>query len=101
MYEHSKHVEQGDWRTLETFWNQSTKVMFRGPKGARIKLRYGAGVFGFDRSKQTLDGLTLKTLQFGADSIARIRVQVKVDQDCEVRYAVAPANVSESIPVHF
>jgi hemolysin activation/secretion protein len=100
MYERYKHVQRGDWRTLETFWNASTTVMFRGPAGAKIKLRYGVGWFGFDRAQQTLDGTTIKKLDFGADSLARIQVQMKVDQDCDVRYAVAPTTVAKTVTVN-
>ena len=75
-------------------------VMFRKPAGAKIKLRYGVGFLGFDRSKQTLDGREIRKLEFGADSLAGVRVQIYVDQDCYVNYAVAPTTVAQTIDVN-
>jgi len=85
----SKFVKAGDWRTIEWFFNSSAKVVFRDPAGARIKVRYGLGWFGFDRQKQTLDGFKDKTVEVGgAGSVARARVQMRVSTSTDVAYAV-------------
>lgn len=84
----TKYVQAGDWRTLEWFWNASGTAYFLHPAGARIKVRYGVGWFGFDRQKQTLDGINTKTLSVGGGSIARARMQMKVTQSVHVNYSV-------------
>lgn len=82
-------VTEGGWRTLETFFNASGVGVFKDPSGAQIKVRYGIGSFGFDRQKQTLNGETDKRLDIGkGGSIARARMQMKVNQDTEVTYTL-------------
>ena len=82
-------ITDGDWRTLETFFNASAIGVFEDPAGAQIKVRYGVGIFGFDRQKQTLDGQTDKRLEVGkGGSLARARMQMKVNQDTEVTYSI-------------
>jgi hypothetical protein len=80
-------VTAGGWRTLETFFNASVVGVFRDPAGAQIKVRYGVGFFGFDRQRQTLDGDTDKRLDVGkGGSLARARMQMKVNHDTDVTY---------------
>jgi hypothetical protein len=82
-------VTDGGWRTLETFFNASGIGVFEDPAGAQIKVRYGVGIFGFDRQKQTLDGETDKRLDVGkGGSFARARMQVKVNNDTELTYTI-------------
>lgn len=86
-----RDVKAGDWRTLETFWGNGGSVqgVFRLPAGARIKVRYGAGWLGFNRQQQTLDGVVAKTLDVGSvGSVARARMQMRVNQDAEVSYTL-------------
>jgi hypothetical protein len=88
--ERTKFVKAGDWRTLESGWNASFSCFFRGPVGAQIKIRYGAGwVFGRDSQKQTLDG-TPRSLNVGRASLVFARAQIKVQRDVEVTYIYAP-----------
>ncbi|MER3425202.1 MAG: hypothetical protein C4293_20235 [Nitrospiraceae bacterium] len=51
----TKRIATGGWRTVESFWSARGTAFFRAPAGARIKVRYGVGWFGFDRQKQTLE----------------------------------------------
>ena len=82
-------VTEGGWRTLETFFNASGVGVFEDPAGAKIKVRYGIGVFGFDGQKRTLDGEIDKQLDVGkGGSIARARMQIRVNRDSEVAYTL-------------
>jgi hypothetical protein len=82
-------VRSGDWRTLETYVNAAAIGVFNDPAGAQIKVRYGVGIFGFDRQKQTLDGSTNKRLDVGKTaSLSRARMQIKVNRDTEVTYTL-------------
>jgi hypothetical protein len=82
-------VTGGGWRTLETFFNASGVGVFEDPAGARIKVRYGVGIFGFDRQNQTLDGETDKRLDVGrGGSVARARMQIRNSRDTEVTYTL-------------
>jgi hypothetical protein len=82
-------VTKGDWRTLETFVNASGVGVFNRPAGARIKIHYGVGFLGFDRQKQTLDGVNDKQLTVGkTTSIIGGRMQIKVDEDTAVTYTI-------------
>ena len=84
-----KFVRAGDWRTLETFFNASGTAFFLHPRGAQIKVRYGVGFLGFDRQKQTLDGINEKSLSVGgAGTYAQARMQIQVSSDTWVRYVV-------------
>ena len=84
-------LTKGGWRTLETLIGASRSASFLNPAGAQIKVRYGAGWFGFDRQKQTLDGVNTKTLSVGStSSLARARLQMNVPQDSEVTYQMFP-----------
>ena len=84
-----KFVTEGGWRTLETFLNASATGVFDKPAGAVIKVRYGVGFLGFDRQKQTLDGRNPRRLEVGsAGSLARARMQIRVDRDTDVTYTV-------------
>ena len=80
----TKYVRSGDWRTLETFWNATGKGYFLHPARAQIKVRYGVGWFGFDRQKQTLDGIHTKTLSVNGGSVLVARMQIKVAQSGNV-----------------
>ncbi len=83
-------VRAGGWRTLATLVNVDAEGRFRTPAGARIKLRYGVGWFGFDRQKQTLDGETLKRLKVGSTaSLSRARMQMSVTTDAHVTWEYA------------
>jgi hypothetical protein len=88
--ERIRDVTEGGWRTLETFWGGGpAQGVFRRPAGARIKVRYGVGWFGFDRQTQTLDETTVKTLDVGRlGSTARARMQMRVERDAEVTYVL-------------
>jgi hypothetical protein len=86
-----RDVKAGDWRTLETFWGPggSAQGVFVNPSGARIKVRYGYGWFGFNRQSQTLDGIRARTLDIGTiGSAGRARMQMRVNQDVEVNYVL-------------
>lgn len=84
-----KDVKSGKWRTMEWFWNSSGIGTFEDPSGARIKVRYGVGWFGFDRQKQTLDGANPKRLEVGkGGSLARARMQMRVQRNTEVTYTL-------------
>ena len=85
----TRFVTRGGWRTLETFFGSSATGVFEDPAGARIKVRYGFGFFGFDRQKQTLDGQTAKRLEVGSTaSLARARMQVRVERDADITYSL-------------
>jgi hypothetical protein len=94
----TREIKRGKWRTVETFWNAGAIAYFRAPAGARIKVRYGVGWFGFDRQKQVLDGNDFKKLSVGRGSIARARFQVKVEQTQNVTYDVYPGGTSITTP---
>lgn len=94
----TKHIQSGDWRTVEWFWNAQGTAFFRAPAGARIKVRYGVGFLGFDRQVQTLDGNSVKKLKVGTGSIARARMQVKVSQSTDLTYDVYPGGVAVTTP---
>jgi hypothetical protein len=86
-----RFVKAGDWRTLETFFGTggSAQGVFVHPAGARIKVRYGFGWFGFNRQSQTLDGIRTRTLDVGSvGSAARARMQMRVNGDVEVTYVL-------------
>ena len=85
----TKTVTKGDWRTLETFFNTTATGVFRTPAGASIKLRFGVGFLGFDRQKQTLDGVNDKRLEVTSGlSKLRARMQMRVSQDAVVTYTI-------------
>jgi hypothetical protein len=84
--EKTKYVKEGKWRTLEWFVNASGKGYFLHPAGARIKVRCGAGWLGWDKKKQTLDGITVKTLSANCPVFSRM--QMKVSQSTYVTYQV-------------
>lgn len=86
-----RDIEAGAWRTLETFWGPggSAQGVFLNPSGARIKVRYGFGFFGFNRQSQTLNGVSSKTLDVGSiGSAGRARMQMRVNADTEVSYVL-------------
>ena len=95
MAARTKSVKAGKWRTLETFWNITTSVFFRGPSGARIRIRYAASI---DRQKQTLDGINIKRLKVGKWSFFVARVQIHVQKDTQVSYDVWPGDVAVTTP---
>ena len=95
----TKRVNAGGWRTLEWFFGGTGTAFFDAPAGARIKMRYGLGWFGFDAQKQTLDGRTIKRLSIGRSSFARARMQMSVSQSADVTYDVYPGEtLSEPRP---
>lgn len=94
----TKHITSGAWRTVESFWNASGTAFFRAPAGARIKVRYGVGFFGFDRQTQTLNGSDYKKLTVGLGSVAYARMQVRVSQSTDVTYDVYGGGVAVTTP---
>jgi hypothetical protein len=82
----TKVVSPGKWRTLESFWNASATATFFGPADVQIKVRYGVGWFGKDSQKQTLDGVSPKTLTVGGASLLRARMQAKATSTTELTY---------------
>ena len=94
----TKRVESGKWRTLESFWNAKGTAFFRAPSGAKIKVRYGVGWFGFDRQEQTLNGSDFKKLEVGMGSVARARMQMRVSQTADVTYDVYGGGVAVTSP---
>jgi hypothetical protein len=94
----SRQVTSGDWRTLESFWNAQGTAFFRAPAGARIKVRYGVGFFGFNRQEQTLNGADYKKLGVGRGSVGYARMQIRVSQSTEVTYDVYGGGVAVETP---
>ena len=94
----TKHITSGDWRTVESFWNANGTAFFRAPSGAKIKVRYGVGWFGFDRQTQTLNGSDFKKLSVGAGSVARARMQIRVSHTTDVTYDVYGGGVAVTTP---
>lgn len=93
-----KHITSGDWRTVEWFWNGKGTAFFKAPAGAKIKVRYGLGWFGFDRQEQTLNGVDYKKLDVGLGSLARARMQMKVSQTVDVTYDIDGGGVARLLP---
>ena len=93
-----KHIRSGSWGTIESFWNAKGTAFFRAPAGARIKVRYGAGVLGFNSQEQTLNGSDYKKLAVGSGSVARARMQVRVSQSTDVTYDVYGGGVAVNTP---
>ncbi len=79
-------VKAGAWRTLESVWGRAAGITltFREPVGAKIKLRYGYGWFGFDRQKQTLNGFP-KSLSIDG-WVVYVRFQISVQSDTTVTW---------------
>jgi hypothetical protein len=75
-------LKPGKWRTLETVWGKVPEIrhVFQRPAGVRLKVRYGAGWFGFDRQKKTTDGAEAKSLSVSG-WVGRARFQAKVDRE--------------------
>ena len=75
----TKHVEPGDWVTLETAINLETIACFVAPSGAKIKINE----LILSTNEQTLDGIHMKSLAppggFG-------RIQIHVKRAINVRY---------------
>lgn len=94
----TRHIEKGDWRTLEWFWNANGTAFFRQPADARIKVRYGFGFFGTNGQEQMLDGSNYKKLVVGGASITRARMQIKVPRSTDIRYEVHGGGVSFDAP---
>ena len=94
----TKRITQGGWRTVELFWNANGTAFFKAPSGAQIKVRYGAGWFGFDRQKQTLNGADYKKLGIGLGSLAYARMQISVSQTTDVTYDVYGGGVARLSP---
>ncbi|SFE82283.1 hypothetical protein [Blastococcus tunisiensis] len=94
----TKDVRSGGWRTVESFWNAKGTAFFRAPQGARIKVRYGVGFLGKDAQKQTLDGSRYAKLSVGFGSLARARMQIRVDRSTAVTYDVYGGGVAVSSP---
>lgn len=93
-----RHVEPGDWVTLERFWNAQGTAFFRAPAKARIRVRYGAGWLGKSGQRQTLDGSTYKRLSVGKAGVTRARMQIKVREPSDVTYEVHGGGVAVDFP---
>ncbi len=85
----SKSVKGGKWETLESFAGSvpSTTAIFVSPAGAVIKVRFGFGFLGWDKQKQTLDGVTSKSLHVSG-FVGKARMQIRVQSDTTVNYEV-------------
>ena len=82
-------IRAGGWRTVFTMWGSGVDVrgVFTRPAGMRIKVRYGVGWFGFDRQRQTLDGINPKTLSVGGTTTyLRVRFQVRVQSSTRITW---------------
>jgi hypothetical protein len=93
-----KFVRAGDWRTLETFWNVTTTAWFQSPAGAEVKIRYSGWLFGVDRQRQRLDGVTVRRLVISRWSLFTARLQIRVLEDTAVIYVVEPGDVANLPP---
>lgn len=85
------HVEPGRWRTVYTQWGSGAKRVgvFIRPAGMKIKIRHGAGWFGFNRQKQTLDGINTKRLVAGGlSTYLRVRFQVRVKTSTHLHWTL-------------
>lgn len=94
----TKKIKSGEWQTVEWFWNAKATAFFRAPEGAKIKVRYGVGVFGFDRQSQTLNGSDFKKLEVGFGSVGYARIQVKVSHTTDVTYDIYGEGVAVKSP---
>lgn len=95
----TKRIVSGAWRTVEFFWNAQGTAFFRMPEGAQIKVRYGGGWwFGFDRQKQTLNGIAYRKLSVGLGSLGYARMQIRVSQTTDVLYDVYGGGLAVSTP---
>jgi hypothetical protein len=98
----TKPIVSNDWRTVESFWNAKGTAFFKAPIGARIKIRYGVGWFGFDSQTQTLSGDAYKKLAIGVGSLGFARMQIRVSQTTDVTYDVYGDGVARLSPeIHF
>jgi hypothetical protein len=77
----TKRVRPGDWRTLETTFNQPVVAVFRSPAGARIKV----SKWLFSTDEQELDGMTNKALRTSLG-----KIQILVRETAEITYAWNP-----------
>jgi hypothetical protein len=85
----SPYVKEGKWRTLDSCWNCSEIVaFFVAPEGALIKVRKGVGWLGWNSQRQTLDGVTAKSLTM--KGIIYQRMQIKVPDSTYVTYTRCP-----------
>ncbi len=90
-----RHVEPGDWRTLETTFNVDCVAWFRSPPGARIKV----SPWLYSDDEQELDGGTYKKLETSLG-----KIQVLVQRPTDVRYlwyAVKGGPSVNSPPIDF
>lgn len=94
----TRRVEPGEWRTLEEFWNAQGTAFFRWPADAEIRVRYGVGWLGFSSQERTLDGERYERLSVGKGSVARARMQMKVQRATDVTYEVHPGGVGVNVP---
>lgn len=87
--ENRKHVTPGDWRTLETTFNQGAAMGVLFPAGAKIKVSHWL----FSGQEQTLDGVNIKILQtsFG-------KFQILVQAPTEVTYSWEPRGGPGTLP---
>lgn len=94
----SRTLTGGTTHTVESFWNANATAFFRAPKGAKINVKYGKGMFSVNRQAQTLDGVTYKKLSVGKGSLGWARMRVKVVETAEVEYDVYTGGVAQQLP---
>jgi hypothetical protein len=76
----TKHVDPGDWRTLEWTVNLKCIACFRAPAGAKIKI-----VKIWSEDEQTLDGTNIKRL-----ILTWGKIQILVSSPADVTYSWDP-----------
>lgn len=95
-------ITAGKWVTVYGCYGQKTTAFFQEPRGAQIKVRYGAGKwFGKDGQKQGLDGRTYKRLTIGYGSFGYARIQIKVDRTEQVTYQIITGEILATITEPF
>ena len=96
----TKNIRSGDWRTVEWFVNAAGTAFFQAPAGAQIKVRYGVGVLGKDRQKQTLNGAEWKRLHVSKSwSLSRARMQIRVAATTDVAYHIYAGDELITVPI--
>lgn len=94
----TKRLTAGRTHTLESFWNATATGYFRGPAGARIKVKYGVGWASVNTQSQILDGDTYAKLTVGKAALILARMRMKVPRDTDVTYDLEPGGVGTKLP---
>jgi hypothetical protein len=81
------NLTPGRWHDLEVFTVRapSTVAEFQAPAGVQIKVRYGTGLFGYDRQQQETDGQNVKRIFVGG-IVVRASMQAKVQVPMQISY---------------